>query len=65
MTSEPKYDYEKIRKALVAREFTSGLFTGAPARVMDCTHAYEADETQLLNIARRHGLKLENFILKE
>ncbi len=67
MASEPdmNIDYEKLRKAIMAREFTFGFFTGAPAKVVRCAGASDATPELLLSMARRYNIKLDRYRIKK
>ena len=55
-------DYEKLRKALVTKEFATGLMTGTHGDFANCVNAYNATPEQLLSIARRYNVRLEKYI---
>lgn len=54
-------DYEKLRKKLVSREFITGLVTRTHAQVGNCVNAHNATPEQLISIARRYNINLDNY----
>lgn len=54
-------DYEKLRKALVSKEFATGLMTGTHGDFANCVNAYNAEPEQLISIARRYNVNLDKY----
>ena len=58
-------DYEKLRKALVAREYARTAIVPLPSNVSTTNNMYSANPEQLLNYARRAGINVQKFRIKE
>ena len=58
-------DYEKLRKALVAREYARTAIIPLPSNVSTTNNIYSANPEQLINFARRAGINIEKFRIKE
>ena len=58
-------DYEKLRKALVAREYARTAIIPLPSNVSTTNNIYSANPDQLINFARRAGINIEKFRIKE
>ena len=58
-------DYEKLRKALVAREYARTAIVPLPSNVSTTNNIYSANPEQLLNYARRAGINVQKFRIKE
>lgn len=54
-------DYEKLRKKLVSKEFMTGLITRTHGDLGNCVNAYNATPEQLISIARRYNINLDNY----
>jgi len=54
-------DFDKLRKKLVSREFVTGLITGTFSDAGNCINAYEANPEQLIAMARRYNINLDNY----
>ena len=57
-------DYEKLRKALVAREYARTAIVPLPSNVSTTNNIYSANPEQLLNYARRAGINVQKFRIK-
>lgn len=57
-------DYEKLRRALVAKEFATGLMTGTHGDFGNCVNAHNATPEQLMSIARRYNVNLDKYKTK-
>ena len=64
-TGEMNIDYEKLRKALVAREYARTALVPLPSNVSTTNNIYSANPEQLLNFARRAGINVQKFRIKE
>ena len=58
-------DYEKLRKALVAREYARTAIIPLPSNVSTTNNLYSAHPEQRINFARRAGINIEKFRIKE
>ncbi|SDJ04444.1 hypothetical protein SAMN04487760_10225 [Lachnospiraceae bacterium G41] len=58
-------DYEKLRKALVARETLRTAIVLLPSNVSTTNNIYSASPEQLINFARRAGINIEKFRIKD
>ena len=58
-------DYEKLRRALVAREYARTAIVPLPSNVSTTNNIYSANPEQLLNYARRAGINVQKFRIKE
>ena len=58
-------DYEKLRKALIAREYARTAIIPLPSNVSTTNNIYSANPEQLINFARRAGINIEKFRIKE
>lgn len=63
--TEMNIDYEKLRKALVAREYARTALVPLPSNVSTTNNIYSANPEQLLNFARRAGINVQKFRIKE
>ncbi len=54
-------DYEKLRKKLVSKEFMTGLITGTHGDFGNCVNAYNATPEQLISIARRYNINIDQY----
>ena len=54
-------DYEKLRKKLVTREFITAFFIPSHAKFGNCVNANDATPEELITIARRYNINLDNF----
>ncbi|MBQ2183920.1 MAG: hypothetical protein II399_04725 [Lachnospiraceae bacterium] len=63
--TEMNIDYEKLRKALVAREYARTAIVPLPSNVSTTNNIYSANPEQLLNYARRAGINVQKFRIKE
>ena len=63
--TEMNIDYEKLRKALVAREYARTALAPLPSNVSTTNNIYSANPEQLLNFARRAGINVQKFRIKE
>ncbi|MBR6383543.1 MAG: hypothetical protein IKS56_06115 [Lachnospiraceae bacterium] len=63
--TEMNIDYEKLRKALVAREYARTALVPLPSNVSTTNNIYSANPEQLLNYARRAGINVQKFRIKE
>ncbi len=72
--TEMNIDYEKLRKALVAREYARTAIVPLPSNVSTTNNIYSVSTTnniysanpeQLLNYARRAGINVQKFRIKE
>ena len=63
--TEMNIDYEKLRKALVAREYARTALVPLPSNVSTTNYIYSANPEQLLNFARRAGINVQKFRIKE
>ncbi len=61
--NDMNFDFEKLRKKLVIREFASGLIYRSPPE--NCANAVEANPEQLIKIARRYNVNIEKYRIKE
>ena len=62
--TEMNLDYEKLRKALVAREYARTAIVPLPSNVSTTNNIYSANPEQLLNYARRAGINVQKFRIK-
>ena len=62
--TEMNIDYEKLRKALVAREYARTAIVPLPSNVSTTNNIYSANPEQLLNYARRAGINVQKFRIK-
>ena len=58
-------DYEKLRKALVTRETLRTAIVLLPSNVSTTNNIYSASPEQLINFARRAGINIEKFRIKD
>ncbi|MCR5846782.1 MAG: hypothetical protein K6G75_01510 [Lachnospiraceae bacterium] len=58
-------DYEKLRKAIVAREFATSFIVPTFSNVGNTANANAANPEQLLRIARRYGINVEKYRIKD
>ena len=63
--TEMNIDYEKLRKALVAREYARTAIVPLPSNISTTNNIYSANPEQLLNYARRAGINVQKFRIKE
>lgn len=63
--NETEIDYEKLRKALVAREFVRTSIVMTHANAATTSNIYEASPEQLINYARRSGVNIEKYRIKK
>lgn len=63
--TEMNIDYEKLRKALVAREYARTAIVPLPSNVSTTNNIYSANPEQLINFARRAGINIQKFRIKE
>ena len=63
--TEMNIDYEKLRKALVAREYARTAIVPLPSNVSTTNNIYSANPEQLLNYARRAEINVQKFRIKE
>ena len=63
--TEMNIDYEKLRKALVAREYARTAIVPLPSNVSTTNNIYSANPEQLLNYVRRAGINFHKFRIKE
>ena len=61
--NDMNFDFEKLRKKLVAREFASALIYRSPP--VNWASAAEADPEQLIRIAKRYNVNIEKYRIKE
>lgn len=57
-------DIEKLRKKLVASKFADG-FMAKGIGLENCVNAYNANPEELISMARRMGIKLDDYIIKK
>lgn len=57
-------DYEKLRKKLVASNFAES-FMNRGIGMENSVNAYNANPEQLLSIAKRMGINIEDYIIKK
>ena len=58
-------DYEKLRKAIVAREFATSFIVPTFSNVGNTANANAANPEQLLRIARRYGINVEKYRIND
>jgi hypothetical protein len=63
--TELNIDYEKLRKALVAREYARSALMPLPSSAATTSNIYSASQEELINFARRAGINIEKYRVKE
>ena len=58
-------DYEKLRKALVTRETIRSAIVLLPSNAATTNNIYSASPEQLINFARRAGINIEKYRIKD
>ena len=61
---ELNYDFEKLRKKLLRREFLKFFLIGTPGQLGNTCNVDEATPEQLLRYAKRFGVNAERYKIK-